>query len=132
MANKILSLPKISPEFTAFCKGHEFTKNEWMPCPQCGSKDVTKPTGAVGGAIAGVITVAGMLGIASLFLGVGVAALASPDGGAVGLVVVLLIVLAPVLGAGMGSLYKCKSCSFNWIFKNVEELMALSVSDVRK
>ncbi len=126
MANKILSLPKISPEFTAFCKGHEFTKNEWMPCPQCGSKQVDKPTGAGVGAAAGVLTIAGMLGIASLFLGVGITAFASPSGGAVGLVVVLLIVLAPVLGAGMGSLYKCKSCSFNWIFKNVEELMVVA------
>lgn len=126
MSNKILSLPKISPEFTTFCKGHEFTKDEWMPCPQCGSKDVEKPSGAVTGAIAGILTIAGMIGIASLFLGVGVAAIASPGGSAVGLVVIILVVMAPVLGAGMGSLYKCKSCSFNWIFKNVEELMTLA------
>ncbi len=123
MANKILALPKISPEFTVFCKGHEFTKNEWMPCPQCGSKEVEKPSGAGAGAATGVAMM-GCLGVIFLIATIFAVVFLGPIGWGVGIAGILIVVLSPFLGAGMGSLYKCKSCSFAWLFKDVEELMA--------
>jgi DNA-directed RNA polymerase subunit RPC12/RpoP len=125
VANKLLTLPKISPEFTAFCKGHEFTKNEWMPCPQCGSKEVTKPSGAGVGAVAGA-SMMGCLGVIFLIATIFAVVFLGPIGWGVGAAGILIVILSPFLGAGMGSIYKCNSCSFIWSFKNIEELMAIS------
>ncbi len=122
MANKLLKLPNISGPFTNHVKDRSLLKNEWMPCPRCGLSEVTPPSGTGKGLAAGIVSM-GCLAIPGAILVAIVCVVLGPIGIILGLGIGVGVLLAPLFGAGMGALYKCKSCSFIWTFKNVEELI---------
>ena len=120
MMNNLLKLPKVSNAFLTHIEGHALEKNEWMPCPRCGEGTVTPPVGGALGTVAGV----GLIGCWLWILGIGAIILAIifwPIAVAFIILGLILIPLLPVIGAAIGMMYNCKSCSFAWSFRDVED-----------
>lgn len=125
--NSLSNLPKLSEAFLAHIEGRGLPRDEWMPCPKCGSREVEVPggrnmllggllglgCGGTSGCVAIVVAAVGwffMLGTAAWILA--------------------LVIL--ILGLGLGMLftlsgvlprisYECKSCGNSWTFQDVED-----------
>jgi len=113
-------LPKVSDNFLRHIQERTLEKNEWMPCPRCGEGMVEPPSGALVGGIAG----ASMIGcwiFAVIIVSVILAIVFWPAAVVAGIVGLILIPFLPTIGAGLGMLYRCKSCGYNWTFKDVEK-----------
>jgi len=119
MAN-LSKLPKVSEAFLAHIKERTLEKNEWMPCPRCGEGTVEPPSGALAGGIAGGLSI-GCWVMLIIVIAIIVAIIFWPIAVFVVIFGLIMIPLLPVLGAGLGMLYRCKSCRYNWTFKDVQD-----------
>ena len=116
----ILNLPKVSDNFLKHIEGRALEKNEWTPCPRCGEGKVEPPSGALSGFIAGF----GAMGCLFWIVGIGVlimAVISWPFAVFFAIIGLALILLMPAMGAGWGLFYRCKSCGFNWTYKDIEK-----------
>lgn len=117
--SNLLKLSKVSDAFLTHIEGRTLEKNEWMPCPRCGEGTVEPPSGAWLGGCAGF----GLIGCWLWILGIGAIILGIifwPVAVFYVILGLILIPFLPALGAGLGMLYRCKSCGYNWTFKDVE------------
>lgn len=120
MPNVIQKLPKISDAFNNHIKDRALEKNEWTPCPRCGSETVQPPSGAAAGGCAG----ASMIGcwvMMIIFVSIVTAFVFFPIAIVVFIVGLIMIPVLPAIGAAMGMSYTCKSCNFAWTFKDTED-----------
>lgn len=119
-------LAKVSDSFSTHIEGHILEKNEWMPCPRCGESTVDPPTGGLFGGIAGF----SLIGCWTVIIAVGAIILGIifwPIAVVFVIIGLILIPFLPILGAGLGMLYRCKSCGYNWTFKDAENYKEISV-----
>ena len=112
-------LPKVSDTFLEHIKERPLQKSEWMPCPQCGSKEVTKPIGAVGGGVSGCALVGCWIPVV-LVLTVIFSVVWLPIGIAVLVLGLLVIPLFLLVGTAFGLAYQCKTCRYSWTFGDVQ------------
>ncbi|HET9130397.1 MAG TPA: hypothetical protein VFO86_05585 [Terriglobia bacterium] len=68
----------------------------------------------------------GRLGIVFLIATIISVIFLGPAGWAIGVAGVLLVIFSPFLGAAQDSVYECKSCSFQWSFRDIEPLMQIA------
>lgn len=121
--NRILALPRVSDEFKDFINKGPIRPKEWMPCPRCGSKTVTPPSGAGAGAAAGI----SLMGCATVFfalVALVVFAISPPVGILIGIISAILIIALPFLGANQAAQYKCGSCQFVWLGKEASDFQS--------
>jgi len=120
VANNILKLPRVSDSFKSHIESHSLQKNEWMPCPRCGSETVTPPSGGLVGGCAGASLIGCWL-MWIIFVAVIMAIIFFPVAIVVVIIGLIMIPVLPAIGAAFGMTYQCKSCNFAWLFKDVEQ-----------
>ena len=112
-------LPQVSDSFLNHIEGHLLKKNEWMPCPRCGQSAVEPPNGALAGILAGFSTI-GCLILILAIVGIILGIIFWPLAVIFVVVGLIMIPFLPIIGAGLGLNYSCKSCGYNWTFRDVE------------
>lgn len=118
--SNLSKLPRVSDTFLNHIEGRTLEKNEWTPCPRCGGETVEPPSGALVGGIAGF----GLVGCWIWIVAIGTLIMAFifwPVAVVFAVIGLALIPLLPIIGTGMGLVYRCKSCSYAWTFKDIEQ-----------
>lgn len=118
--SKLSKLPRVSEVFLKHIKERTLEKNEWMPCPRCGEAKVDPPTGALIGSLTG----AWLIGCWILFVvivSVIFAVIFFPLAIIFAIIGFVMIPFLPAIGASMGMVYRCKSCGYNWTFKDIKD-----------
>jgi len=122
--SQLSELPKLSDAFVTHIKDHNPVKNDWMPCPRCGSSNVEPPGGRN-------MLFGGLVGFACIVPAFGCLAIAV---GAVGVLLfglIMLPVAALILIPGIalavlltmsGNVYRCKPCGYSWKFRDIGNL----------
>ena len=118
--SKLSKLPKVSGIFLNHIKERTLEKNEWTPCPQCGESKVEAPHGALIGSITGVSLIGCWIPFV-IIVSIILAVIFFPLAIIFAIVGLVMIPFLPAMGASMGMLYRCKSCGYNWSFKDVKE-----------
>ena len=120
LQSSLSKLPKVSDAFSNHIGGHPLQKNEWMPCPRCGESKVKPPAGVLAGTLGGLFGIGCVIPIL-VVVGIILGLIFWPLAAVVVIGGVIAIPLMPLIGAGLGMSYKCKSCGYSWTFAGVDK-----------
>lgn len=122
--SQLSELPKLSDAFVTHIKDHNPAKNDWMPCPRCGSSNVEPPGGRN-------MLFSGLVGFGCIVPAFGCLAIVIGFIGFIFIGLVMLPVAALILIPGIvlavlltlsGNVYRCKACGYNWKFADIGDL----------